>query len=187
MAGPGRSTKLRRSTRLRELFPQRVSHTWGVTVVAFATPPSVPNRSGCAMFWRCPGFNRNHVLLDAEPSARPPNVLTLSCKSRLTRLPQEAARRLPRPTRSGRSEMAADVPRACSSSRPRRLAAGPTDRRLLSACEGSWAARSCFDRSPSSTHNDRCRKRKGVAVVMFERYIPNNGSMTTAPAILTRR
>jgi len=32
---------------------------------------------------------------------------------------------------------AADVPRACSSSRPRRLAAGPTDRRFLSACEGS--------------------------------------------------
>jgi len=29
---------------------------------------------------------------------------------------------------------AADVTRACSSSRPRRLAAGPTDRRFLSAC-----------------------------------------------------
>jgi|ERR1043165_441995 hypothetical protein len=36
---------------------------------------------------------------------RPPNVLTLSCKSRLTRLPREAARRLPRLTRSGRSEL----------------------------------------------------------------------------------
>jgi len=29
---------------------------------------------------------------------------------------------------------AADVTRACSSSRPRRLAAGPADRRFLSAC-----------------------------------------------------
>src|ERR1051325_11908710 len=35
---------------------------------------------------------------------------------------------------------AAAVTRACSSSRPRRLAAEPTDRRFLSACEGSWAA-----------------------------------------------
>jgi hypothetical protein len=51
----------------------------------------------------------------------PANVLTLSCKSRLTRLSLGAARRLPRPTRSGRSELAADVPRACSWSRPRRL------------------------------------------------------------------
>ena len=70
---------------------------------------------------------------------RPPNVLTLSCKNRLTCVTHEAARRLPRLT-SGRSELAADVTRACSSRRPRRLAAGPTDRRFLSACEGSWAA-----------------------------------------------
>src|ERR1043165_1134482 len=34
-----------------------------------------------------------------------PNVLTLSCKNRLPCLPREAARRLPRPTRSGRSEL----------------------------------------------------------------------------------
>src|ERR1043165_4500244 len=63
----------------------------------------------------------------------PPNVLTLSCKNRLMCLPREAARRLPRPTRSGRSELAADVTRACSSRRPRRLAAGPADRRFLYA------------------------------------------------------
>jgi len=65
---------------------------------------------------------------------RPANVLTLSCKSRLTCLPQEAARRLPRLTREWQERTAADVPRACSSSRPRRLAAGPGDRRFLSAC-----------------------------------------------------
>src|ERR1051326_5918131 len=35
----------------------------------------------------------------------PPNVLTLSCKHRLTCLPREAARRLPRLTRSGGSEL----------------------------------------------------------------------------------
>src|ERR1041384_4956066 len=70
----------------------------------------------------------------------PANVLTLSCKTRLTCLPREAARRLPRLTRSGRSELPAGVTRAGSSRRPRRLAAGPTDRRFLSACEGSWAA-----------------------------------------------
>src|SRR6476646_8098449 len=35
---------------------------------------------------------------------------------------------------------AADVTRASSSSRPRRLAAGPADRRFLAVCEGSWAA-----------------------------------------------
>src|SRR6185503_11293609 len=34
-----------------------------------------------------------------------PNVLTLSCKNRLTRLPREAARLLPRQTRSGGSEL----------------------------------------------------------------------------------
>src|ERR1041384_1065283 len=33
------------------------------------------------------------------------NVLTLSCKTRLTCLPRKAARRLPRLTRSGRSEL----------------------------------------------------------------------------------
>src|ERR1051325_11242915 len=33
------------------------------------------------------------------------NAITLSCKNRLTCLAQEAARRLPRPTRSGRSEL----------------------------------------------------------------------------------
>jgi len=36
---------------------------------------------------------------------RPHNVLTLSCKNRLTCERREAARRLPRPTRSGRSEL----------------------------------------------------------------------------------
>src|ERR1043165_5070619 len=36
-------------------------------------------------------------------SGGPANVLTLSCKNRLTCLPRKAARRLPRPTRSGRS------------------------------------------------------------------------------------
>src|ERR1043165_8398867 len=60
-------------------------------------------------------------IANRDGSIRQPNVLTLSCKSRLTCEPRKAARRLPRPTRSGRSELAADVPRACSSSRPRRL------------------------------------------------------------------
>src|ERR1051325_6680368 len=50
---------------------------------------------------------------------QPHNVITLSCKSRLPRRPQLAARRLPRLTRSGRSELAADVTRACSWSRPK--------------------------------------------------------------------
>src|ERR1043166_4938041 len=36
---------------------------------------------------------------------RPPNVFTLSCKNRLTCLPREAARRLPRLTRNGKSEL----------------------------------------------------------------------------------
>ena len=35
----------------------------------------------------------------------PPNAITLSCKNRLPCLPRKAARRLPRPTRSGRSEL----------------------------------------------------------------------------------
>src|ERR1043165_2721285 len=72
---------------------------------------------------------RRHARYESQSrSCDRPNVLTLSCKNRLTCLPREAARRLPRPTRSGTSELAADVPRACSSSRPRRLgrrASGP--------------------------------------------------------------
>jgi hypothetical protein len=40
-----------------------------------------------------------------DGNSRPANVLTLSCKSRLTCRPREAARRLPRPERSGTSEM----------------------------------------------------------------------------------
>jgi hypothetical protein len=69
---------------------------------------------------------------------RPPNVLTLSCKSRLTCLPQEAARRLPRLTPEWQERTAADVTHACSSKPPQGgFAAGPTDRRFLSACEGS--------------------------------------------------
>src|ERR1051325_5885121 len=51
----------------------------------------------------------------------------------------EAARRLPRLTRSGRSELAVDVTRACSWSRPSRLAARPTGRRVLGAWGGSLA------------------------------------------------
>src|ERR1043165_363823 len=38
-------------------------------------------------------------------SAGRPNVLTLSCKNRLTRMAKKAALRLPRPTRSSRSEL----------------------------------------------------------------------------------
>src|ERR1041385_8835266 len=53
-----------------------------------------------------------------------PNVLTLSCKTRLTGLPQEAARRRPRLTRSGRSE----VQPACRA-RAVRAARGGSDRK----------------------------------------------------------
>jgi hypothetical protein len=45
------------------------------------------------------------VIYDSLRQLGAPNVLTLSCKNRLTCAPREAAGRLPRPTRSGRSEL----------------------------------------------------------------------------------
>jgi len=67
----------------------------------------------------------------------PPNVLTLSCKSRLTCLLRRAARRLPRPTPSGRSELQPTWRGRAVGAARGGSAAGPADRRLLSACEGS--------------------------------------------------
>ena len=49
--------------------------------------------------------SRSKSLLIVAHSRGRPNVLTLSCKSRPPRRPRKAARRLPRPTRSGRSEL----------------------------------------------------------------------------------
>jgi len=74
------------------------------------------------------------ALVFSRSSCGRPNVLTLSCKNRLKCLTKGAARRLPRLTLEWQERTAADVTRACSSSRPRRLAAEPTDRRFLSAC-----------------------------------------------------
>ena len=51
---------------------------------------------------RSPFASRVHQVLTQVCLA---NVLTLSCKSRLTCLPREAARRLPRLTRSGGSDV----------------------------------------------------------------------------------
>jgi hypothetical protein len=51
-----------------------------------------------------------------------------------------AARRLPRPTRSGRSELQLTCRVRAVRAAQGGSAAGPADRRLLSACEGSWAA-----------------------------------------------
>ena len=73
--------------------------------------------------------------------SRQPNAITLSCKGRPPCRPLVAARRLPRLTRSGRSEVAADVTRACSWSRPRRLRRRARARRPLSACEDRCAGR----------------------------------------------
>src|SRR5690349_7934429 len=54
--------------------------------------------------WRNLHLNRG-VIPAAKSLPGRPNVLTLSCKSRLPCLPRKAARRLPRLTRSGRSEL----------------------------------------------------------------------------------
>src|ERR1043165_9465142 len=45
------------------------------------------------------------IVAYGPPTFRRANVLTLSCKNRLTCLPRKAARRLPRPTRSGRGAL----------------------------------------------------------------------------------
>src|ERR1041385_5771178 len=68
---------------------------------------------------------------------RPPNVLTLSCKNRLTRMAKGSGAAAAATNTQRRERSAAGGTRAGSSSRPRRLPAGPTDRRFLSACEGS--------------------------------------------------
>src|ERR1044071_4557637 len=68
-----------------------------------------------------------------------PNVLTLSCKNRLTRLAKEAARRLPRLTewqeRTGSRRDARVQFEPPEAARRRARARG-----VLSACEGRWAA-----------------------------------------------
>jgi len=53
--------------------------------------------------------NCGELAPDFEGYAHPPNAITLSCKAALHAC-LRAARRLPRRTRSGRSEVAADVP-----------------------------------------------------------------------------
>src|SRR4029079_10164820 len=69
-----------------------------------------------------------------------PNAITLSCKGRLPRRAVVAARRLPRPTRSGRSELQPTRCGGAGGAVRRRLRRRAKARRLLSACEGSWTA-----------------------------------------------
>src|ERR1044071_767460 len=63
-------------------------------------------------------FRGKWSALENDIYVRPPNVLTLSCKSRPLCRPPRAARRLPRLARSSGSRTAADVTPACSSEPP---------------------------------------------------------------------
>jgi len=58
-------------------------------------------------------------LLQPSVLARPPNALTLSCKSRLPRRPQESGAAAAATNTKWRERTAAGVPRACSSEPPK--------------------------------------------------------------------
>src|ERR1043165_1972577 len=115
-----------------------VARVWLDACAGIAPPPHERSRPYLPFTEATSEIDVLRGVFALRPAKLPSNVLPLSCKSRLKCLPREAARRLPRPTPQGQERTAAGVTRACSSKPPQGgFAAGPADRRLLSACEGS--------------------------------------------------